>query len=62
MNGEPDLCIGGHWRHASDGGTRDIINPADGSVAAVVDVHCVLADRRMSRRVGDNGRRRVERG
>jgi betaine-aldehyde dehydrogenase len=37
MNGEPDLCIGGQWRHASDGGTRDIINPADGSVAAVVD-------------------------
>jgi len=37
MNGEPDLCIGGQWRHASDGGTREIINPADGSVAAVVD-------------------------
>ncbi|SEH76231.1 betaine-aldehyde dehydrogenase [Mycolicibacterium rutilum] len=37
MNGEPDLLIGGTWRHASDGGTRDIINPADGSVAAVVD-------------------------
>ena len=32
MNGEPDLYIGGQWRHASDGGTRDIINPADGSV------------------------------
>ncbi len=37
MNGEPDLLIGGQWRHASDGGTRDIINPADGSVAAIVD-------------------------
>ena len=37
MNGEPDLFIGGQWRHASDGGTRDIVNPADGSVAAVVD-------------------------
>jgi betaine-aldehyde dehydrogenase len=37
MNGEPDLYIGGGWRHASDGGTRQIINPADGSVAAVVD-------------------------
>ena len=37
MNGEPDLLIGGAWRHASDGGTRDIVNPADGSVAAVVD-------------------------
>lgn len=37
MDGEPDLCIGGTWRHASDGGTRDIVNPADGSVAAVVD-------------------------
>ncbi len=37
MNGEPDLWIDGQWRHASDGGTREIINPADGSVAAVVD-------------------------
>ena len=37
MNGDPDLYIGGQWRHASDGGTRDVINPADGSVAAVVD-------------------------
>ncbi len=37
MNGEPDLYVGGQWRHASDGGTREIINPADGSVAAVVD-------------------------
>jgi betaine-aldehyde dehydrogenase len=37
MNGEPDLWIGGQWRHASDGGTREIINPANGSVAAVVD-------------------------
>lgn len=37
MDGEPDLWIGGMWRHASDGGTRDIINPANGSVAAVVD-------------------------
>ncbi|PRC55870.1 betaine-aldehyde dehydrogenase, partial [Mycobacterium sp. ITM-2017-0098] len=34
---EPDLCIGGTWRHASDGGTRTIINPADGGIAAVVD-------------------------
>jgi betaine-aldehyde dehydrogenase len=37
MNGEPDLYIGAQWRHASDGGTRQIINPADGGVAAVVD-------------------------
>ncbi|MGB3352738.1 MAG: aldehyde dehydrogenase family protein [Mycobacterium sp.] len=37
MDGEPDLYIGGVWRHARDGGTRDIVNPADGSVAAVVD-------------------------
>jgi betaine-aldehyde dehydrogenase len=37
MDGEPDLYIGGSWRHAGDGGTRDIINPADGSVAARVD-------------------------
>jgi betaine-aldehyde dehydrogenase len=37
MNGEPDLYIGGEWRHASDAGTRDVINPADGSIAAVVD-------------------------
>ena len=37
MNGEPDLYVGGRWRHASDAGTREIVNPADGSVAAVVD-------------------------
>ena len=37
MNGEPDLYIGAKWRHASDGGTRQIVNPADGSVVAVVD-------------------------
>lgn len=37
MDGDPDLCIGGAWRRASDGGTRDIINPANGAVAAVVD-------------------------
>ena len=37
MDGEPDLYIGAQWRHASDGGTRDIVNPADGSIAAVVD-------------------------
>ncbi|TFV59502.1 aldehyde dehydrogenase family protein [Mycobacterium sp. PS03-16] len=37
MDGEPDLYIGGSWRHASDRGTRDIVNPADGSVAATVD-------------------------
>jgi betaine-aldehyde dehydrogenase len=37
MDGEPDLYIGAGWRHASDGATRQIINPADGSVAAVVD-------------------------
>jgi len=37
VNGEPDLYIGGRWRHASDAGTREIVNPADGSVAAVVD-------------------------
>lgn len=37
MDGEPDLYIGGTWRHASDGGTRDIVNPAHGSIAGVVD-------------------------
>ena len=37
MNGEPDLYIAAEWRHASDGGTRQIVNPADGSVAATVD-------------------------
>lgn len=37
MNGEPDLYVGGQWRYASDGGRRESINPADGSVAAVVD-------------------------
>lgn len=37
MNGEPDLLIGGRWRHASDGATRTVVNPADGSAAATVD-------------------------
>jgi betaine-aldehyde dehydrogenase len=37
MNGEPDLYIAAVWRHASDGGTRELVNPADGSVAATVD-------------------------
>jgi betaine-aldehyde dehydrogenase len=37
VDGEPDLCIGGTWRRASDGGTREIVNPATGAVAAVVD-------------------------
>ena len=37
MNGEPDLYVGGKWVHAADGGTRDIVNPADGSVVATVD-------------------------
>ncbi|WP_422747284.1 aldehyde dehydrogenase family protein [Mycobacterium sp. WMMD1722] len=37
MDGEPDLLIGGSWRAASDGGRRDIVNPADGSVVATVD-------------------------
>ncbi|MBJ8341914.1 aldehyde dehydrogenase family protein [Antrihabitans sp. YC3-6] len=33
----PDLYIGGAWVHSSDGGKRELINPADGSVVAVVD-------------------------
>jgi betaine-aldehyde dehydrogenase len=37
VDGEPDLYIASTWRHASDGGTREIVNPADGSVTAVVD-------------------------
>lgn len=37
MDGEPDLLIGGSWRRASGGATRDIVNPADGAVVAVVD-------------------------
>lgn len=37
MDGEPDLFIGGAWRHADGGGTRDIVDPADGSIAATVD-------------------------
>jgi betaine-aldehyde dehydrogenase len=32
-----DLYIGGCWVHASDGGTRESINPADGSIVATVD-------------------------
>lgn len=37
MDGSPDLYIGGSWRHASDGGIRDIVDPADGTVTARVD-------------------------
>ncbi|OFJ55453.1 aldehyde dehydrogenase family protein [Mycolicibacterium grossiae] len=37
MDGEPDLFVAGTWRHAADGGTRDVVNPADGSTAEVVD-------------------------
>ena len=37
MDGEPDLFVAGTWRHAADRGTRDVVNPADGSTAAVVD-------------------------
>ncbi|MDA2890505.1 aldehyde dehydrogenase family protein [Mycolicibacterium sp. BiH015] len=58
MNGEPDLWIGGSWRHASDGGTRDIINPADGGVAAVVDEatpHDALAAVTAARTAFDDG-------
>jgi betaine-aldehyde dehydrogenase len=32
-----DLFIGGQWVHSSDGGVRESINPADGSIVAVVD-------------------------
>lgn len=31
------LYVDGKWCSAADGGTRDIVNPADGSVVAVVD-------------------------
>src|SRR4051794_691836 len=37
MNGDPDLLIGGRWTHAADGGVRQIIDPANGSVVATVD-------------------------
>ncbi|MFC9440028.1 aldehyde dehydrogenase family protein, partial [Nocardia sp. NPDC057030] len=37
MNGDPDLLIGGRWTHASDGGVRQIIDPATGTVVATVD-------------------------
>ena len=33
----PDLCIGGAWRAARDGGTREVRCPADGSLVATVD-------------------------
>jgi betaine-aldehyde dehydrogenase len=34
---EASLFIDGKWMHAADGGTRDIVNPADGKVVTVVD-------------------------
>ena len=33
----PDLFIGGQWRHAEAGATREIRCPADGSLVATVD-------------------------
>lgn len=33
----PHLYIDGTWRHASDGGTRDLVNPALGEVFIAVD-------------------------
>lgn len=55
----PDLLIGGHWVHASDGGTREIVNPADGSIVAVVDeatandAHAAVAAARAAFDAGD---------
>ena len=37
VDGEPDLCIGGHGAMRPTVGRDDIINPANGSIAAVVD-------------------------
>jgi len=37
VDGAPDLLIGSDWRHAADGGIREIINPATGKVFATVD-------------------------
>jgi betaine-aldehyde dehydrogenase len=37
LNTEPGLLIGSQWRHAGDGGTRQIVNPANGTVIATVD-------------------------
>lgn len=36
----PSLYIDGAWVPAGDGGTREIVNPADGTVVAVVDEAC----------------------
>ncbi len=36
-NLRPSLLIDGQWSGASDGGTRDIVDPANGSVVVVVD-------------------------
>jgi betaine-aldehyde dehydrogenase len=33
----PNLYVDGKWVHAADDGTREIVNPADSSVVAVVD-------------------------
>lgn len=37
MGVTPDLLIGSRWQHASDGGVREILNPATGKVIATVD-------------------------
>ena len=54
---EASLFIDGQWVHASDGGTRDIVNPADGSVVAVVD-EAGHADAARRRRCGAGRLRR----
>src|SRR6185312_5601547 len=35
--GKADLFIAGEWVHSSDGGVRESINPADGTIVAAVD-------------------------
>ena len=53
-----DMWIGGRWVRASDGGTREVVNPADGSVIASVpeatpaDVGCAVAAARAARDSG----------
>jgi acyl-CoA reductase-like NAD-dependent aldehyde dehydrogenase len=34
---DPALLIGGRWVRSADGGVRECVNPADGTVVAVVD-------------------------
>jgi betaine-aldehyde dehydrogenase len=58
INGVIPMYVGGEWRLASDGGTRELINPANGHVVATIaeaTVEDAQAAIRAARRAFDEG-------